>query len=136
MLSTSLTAQLLAISVLSLQRQIEHNKLASASTWNSTYDFIVIGAGGAGAIVAARLAENSSVRVLLLEAGGQQSVITDIPADYYELVGNPLIDWNYPMASQPQLGQAYTMPVRMSVGKVLGGSTVLSAFSSHQSELD
>ncbi|KAH7636640.1 hypothetical protein DERF_001842 [Dermatophagoides farinae] len=122
----SLTTQLLTVSILSLQRQLLHYEIASRSTWNSEYDFIIIGGGGAGAIVARRLSENLSGNVLLLEAGGSETAASDIPALYYEWVGNPDIDWNYPMLYQPNLGQAYQMPAHMSVGKVLGGSTTIS----------
>lgn len=128
MSSPSLAFQLLTVSVLSLQRQIAHNNLASRNTWNANYDFVVVGGGGAGAIVAARLSENASVNVLLLEAGGLLTDITDMPSNYYEFVGNPQIDWNFPMISQPNLGQAFSMPAHMSVGKVLGGSTAISKF--------
>lgn len=121
----SLTLQLLTVSILSLERQIEHNRLAARTTWHPEYDFIVVGGGGAGAIVASRLSETNAT-VLLLEAGGPVTAVTDIPGMYYEWVGNPDIDWNYPLTPQPYLGQAYQMPARMSVGKVLGGSTTIS----------
>lgn len=117
MVMASLTTQLLTVSILSLQRQLLHYEIASRSTWNSEYDFIIIGGGGAGAIVARRLSENLSGNVLLLEAGGSETAASDIPALYYEWVGNPDIDWNYPMLYQPNLGQAYQMPAHMSVGK-------------------
>lgn len=128
MSSPSLAFQLLTVSVLSLQRQIAHNNLASRNSWNPSYDFVVVGGGGAGAIVASRLSENAAVNVLLLEAGGALTDITDIPSNYYEFVGNPKIDWNFPMVNQPNLGQAFSMPARMSVGRVLGGSTAISKF--------
>lgn len=130
-----LTTQLLTISVLSLQRQIQHNNLANRAQWSNNYDFVVVGAGGAGAIVASRLSENSNTRVLLLEAGGPDTAITDMPGNYYQFVGNPEFDWNLPIVNQPRLGRAFTMPATMSIGKVLGGSTVISMIL-EQSSID
>ncbi|UXI20838.1 protoheme IX farnesyltransferase-like [Sarcoptes scabiei] len=123
----SLTGQILTVALLSLQRQNEHAKLASRDVWNDRYDYIVIGAGGAGSIVASRLAEkNPRETILLIEAGGQESSLTDVPGLYHEWVGDPEFDWNFPIAQQSNLGQAYRQPIRMSVGKVLGGSTTIS----------
>jgi len=53
-----------------------------------------VGAGSAGAVLAARLSENPSVNVLLLEAGGSENIISDIPLAYQSLQNTPM-DWAY-----------------------------------------
>jgi hypothetical protein len=60
----------------------------------SSYDYIVIGAGSAGAVIAARLSENPAHNVLLLEAGGDGSIITEVPG-MVGLTLNTNIDWKY-----------------------------------------
>jgi len=108
MSAPSLTVQLITVSIITLQRQIAHNNYAKEPdpANGTTYDYIVVGAGTAGCIVAARLAENSSVNVLLLEAGGPQSVITDMPGNTLFLVGGEF-DWNYNVVPQTYAGLAY-----------------------------
>ncbi|XP_054165836.1 L-sorbose 1-dehydrogenase-like [Oppia nitens] len=121
---TSLTLQLLTVAIITLQRQIQHNHYSSGPTPanNTQYDYIVVGAGTAGCVLAARLAENPAVNVLLLEAGGQQSVITDMPGNTLFLVGGEF-DWNYHVVPQTSAGRAYP-DFFISRGKVLGGSSV------------
>ncbi len=88
------------------------------------YDYIVVGAGSAGAIVAARLAENPSVSVLLLEAGKKdKSLLFTIPAAMRYIYHMPKFNWNYSTEAEPALnGRVLEQPR----GKVLGGSSSIN----------
>lgn len=63
-------------------------------------DFIVVGAGSAGCVVASRLSEVLDWSVTLLEAGGPAPTGTQMPAMYFNYQGTN-IDWNYPIEKQP-----------------------------------
>lgn len=119
----SLTTQLLTISIIALQRQMAHNRAASRDQWNSNYDYIVVGAGSAGAIVAARLTEGgNSNTVLLLEAGGPATIISDMPAEAWNgMLGEN--DWGYQTSPQANAGNLLT---RASFS--LHASRVISCF--------
>lgn len=109
--TASLTTQLLAISVISLQRQIIHNNNVNRTSIDNNdnyYDYIIIGSGSSGAVVANRLAalNNQSLRILLLEAGGPQSIVSDMPGMTPWLVGTEM-DWQYLTVPQQNIGQAF-----------------------------
>ncbi|XP_043481449.1 glucose dehydrogenase [FAD, quinone] [Leptopilina heterotoma] len=90
------------------------------------YDFIVVGAGSAGNIVANRLTENQNWNVLLLEAGGHETEITDVPILSLYLHKSKL-DWKY--RTQPQASACQAMVDKRCCwtrGKVIGGSSVLN----------
>ena len=90
----------------------------------TSHDFIVVGAGTAGSVVAARLSEDPAARVLLLEAGpahGPEAV--SIPRAWPTLTGSE-VDWGYVTAEQPGLAGA-TLPYPL--GKILGGSSSINA---------
>ena len=88
------------------------------------HDYIVVGAGSAGCVLAARLSEDPSTRVLLLEAGGRDSnPWIHIPVGYFKTMHHPATDWCYRTEPEPQLdGRSLDWPR----GKVLGGSSSIN----------
>ncbi|PBB64727.1 choline dehydrogenase [Mesorhizobium sp. WSM4312] len=89
------------------------------------YDYIIVGAGTAGCILANRLSEDPSNRVLLIEAGGRDNWIWfHIPVGYLFAIGNPKSDWMFRTEAEPGLnGRALAYPR----GKVIGGSSSINA---------
>ena len=92
------------------------------------FDYIVVGAGTAGCIVANRLSANPANRVLILEAGGNDNWIWfHIPVGYLFAIGNPRSDWMFRTESEAGLnGRSLAYPR----GKVIGGSSAINAMIS------
>jgi choline dehydrogenase len=91
---------------------------------SESYDFIVVGAGAAGCVLANRLSASGRHSVLLLEAGGEDSnPWIHIPLGYGKHFTNPAVNWLY--ASEPQPGVA-NRSIAQPRGKVLGGSTSIN----------
>ncbi len=89
------------------------------------FDYIVVGAGSAGCVLANRLSADPNNRVLLLEAGGKDNWIWfHIPVGYLFAIGNPRSDWMFKTEPEPGLnGRALNYPR----GKAIGGSSAINA---------
>jgi choline dehydrogenase len=89
------------------------------------YDYVIVGAGSAGCVLAARLAAQAQLRVLLLEAGGpDRSPFIHMPAGLAQLVRNRQVNWGYSTEPEPQLlGRRLYWPR----GRVLGGTSSINA---------
>jgi len=88
------------------------------------YDYIIIGAGTAGCVLANRLTRNRDLNVLLIEAGGRDDYLwIHIPVGYLHCIGNPRTDWLYKTETEAGLGGRSLIYPR---GKVLGGSSSIN----------
>ncbi len=96
----------------------------AAGTSGEGFDFIVIGAGSAGCVLASRLSADPGHRVLLLEAGGRdRNPWIHLPIGYYRTIFDPKLGWGYQTEPEPGLnGRRIPWPR----GKVLGGSSSIN----------
>jgi choline dehydrogenase len=89
-----------------------------------SFDYLIVGAGSAGCVLANRLSEDPAVRVLLLEAGGDDNWIWfHVPVGYLYAMGNPRADWCFKTVEEPGLGGRSLAYPR---GKVLGGCSTIN----------
>ena len=99
--------------------------MAHTADVSQPYDYVIVGAGSAGCVLANRLSSDPAVRVCLIEAGGNDDwVWFHIPVGYLFAIGNPRSDWCFKTEPEPGLnGRALSYPR----GKVIGGSSAINA---------
>ena len=89
------------------------------------YDYIILGAGSAGCVLANRLSEGGHAQVLVLEAGPMDhNLLIHIPAGVYSVYKDPRINWNYKAEPEPACDNR---AIEMPRGKVIGGSSSINS---------
>lgn len=89
------------------------------------FDYVIVGAGTAGCVLANRLSARRDLNVLLLEAGGKDDYFwIDVPVGYLYTIGNPRTDWCYETEPEPGLGGR---SIGYARGRVLGGCSSINA---------
>ncbi|CAG9817579.1 unnamed protein product [Phaedon cochleariae] len=105
---------------------ISYNRFSEFDTSNTIFDYIVVGCGSAGAIVAKRLAEDRNITVLVLEAGQHGNSFLDIPFLGLLLQNSPF-DWHYTTVSQAKSCLALNNNKSIwPTGKIVGGTGMLN----------
>ncbi len=94
---------------------------------NNSYDYIIVGAGSAGCAMAFRLGANPDLKILVLEAGGEdRSPMIKIPLTWGLILKNRLYDWGYFTQSEPFMAQR---EIECARGKVIGGSSSINGMA-------
>ncbi|WP_029004698.1 GMC family oxidoreductase [Azorhizobium doebereinerae] len=99
--------------------------MPQATDAGETYDYVIVGAGSAGCVLANRLSADPNVRVAVVEAGGKDDWIWfHVPVGYLFAIGNPRADWCFKTEAEAGLnGRALAYPR----GKAIGGSSAINA---------
>ncbi len=116
--------------------RVRMNQRKLKSDLKAQYDFVVCGSGSSGSVVARRLAENSDISVLLLEAGGDDDVPSVMEASQWPMNLGSERDWNF-QAQPNRYVNGRSVP--LSMGKVLGGGSSINVMvwaRGHKSDWD
>src|SRR5262245_37470019 len=114
-----------------------HREAGRGKVLARSYDYVIVGAGSAGCVVARRLLDGTTATVLLLEAGGSDEGVNSIsnPPQWVENIGSPY-DWAYRYEPSPHVDHR---SIPLALGKVLGGSGSINAMAwarGHRADYD
>jgi choline dehydrogenase len=115
---------------------IAANQTVRRATLRSSYDYIVIGSGASGSVVARRLAENQGAQVLLLEAGGEDLKPGILITETWFLNLGGEFDWNFAAERSPSVNNR---SIAHAMGKAIGGGTSINAMvwaRGHKNDFD
>jgi choline dehydrogenase len=101
----------------------DRDRASSTPPESQSFDYIVVGAGSAGSVLANRLSANPKYKVLVLEAGHESHPWTRIPVGFARLINNPSANWLY--SSEPDEGTGQRR-IPIPRGKLLGGSSSIN----------
>jgi choline dehydrogenase len=119
-----LALQLMTIANITVERQAIFNSLTNRTQTDQSYDYVVVGAGAAGSVVASRLSENPKHKVLLIESGGEESVESDMPALFhFAFFEQRMNEYHYETVPQTSF---LNRKLRIIQVKWLGGSSVIN----------
>jgi choline dehydrogenase-like flavoprotein len=105
----------------------ETRRLMSTKTLAKTYDYVIVGAGSAGCVLANRLSTDQGAQVLLLEAGGRDwHPYIHVPLGMGKLHEHRMLDWGFVTEPEPNLNGRR---IEASRGKVLGGSSSVNVMA-------
>ncbi|XP_052687911.1 L-sorbose 1-dehydrogenase-like [Crassostrea angulata] len=125
---------ILALSVILHYYLLKEDNIHITTQLNETYDFVIVGAGSAGCVLANRLTENGQFSVLLLEAGGNDmgNYIYDIPG-YTDKAVRTHADWGYHTEPQKHAYKAYKKEISFwPRGRTLGGTSTINSLVYHR----
>src|ERR1700704_2841909 len=115
---------------------IAANQAARRAALRASYDYIVVGSGASGSVVARRLAENPDARVLLLEAGGDDLKPGILMTETWFFNQGGEFDWNFDAERSPSVNNR---SIVQAAGKALGGGTSINAMvwaRGHKNDFD